>query len=329
MNIFYSWQSDLENRSNRNFIEEALHKAVADVEIDGEKNLINVDRDTKDTSGAVNIRDTILYKILQSQILVYDISIINNEDKDHKKCINSNIGFELGFGACALGWEKIILVFNANYGAIEDIPFDIRGHRILSYNFDGNKNLKSNKIKELAIGLKSAIETIINGKSFKVDTGMNLSNEKIKKQNDYKKLNIFLSNIHIPTFDNNFKLINESNSMVYDIFHYFEGIKAFITSIDFYFYDEELKNNILEFYEYLNCMLSYGNYFKDYNGKAVRLNTYSGKVELKFRRDAGMAMDKMKNLLDYIKSKYPKIDFNETNKLALADKQKYEQMFEN
>ncbi|MBC2581391.1 hypothetical protein [Clostridium sp. DJ247] len=327
MNIFYSWQSDLDNKSNRNFIQKALYKAVSDMEIDENVGFINIDRDTKDTSGAVNIRDTILHKILQSQILVYDVSIINN-DKEHKKCINSNVAFELGFGVCASGWEKIILVFNSNYGDIEDVPFDIRGHRVVQYSFNGDASLRASSMKELTRDLKGAIETIINSKNFKVDTGMKLSNEEIKIKNDYEKLNIFLSNIHIPTFDNSFKLINESNVIMHDIFHYFDGIKAFITSVDFYFYDEELKINILEFYKYLNSILSYDNYFTGDNGKVFKLNTDSQKVESNFRRDAGLSMKGMKNLLDYIKSTYPNIDFNETNKMALSDKQKYEKIFE-
>ena len=62
--IFYSWQSDLPNKTNRGFIEEALEKAVKSIRSDNtiEVELV-IDRDTKDIPGSPDISKTILEKI--------------------------------------------------------------------------------------------------------------------------------------------------------------------------------------------------------------------------------------------------------------------------
>jgi hypothetical protein len=41
--------------------------------------------------------------------------------------------FELGYASAILGWERIIMVQNTAYGEIEDLPFDLRGRRVLQY----------------------------------------------------------------------------------------------------------------------------------------------------------------------------------------------------
>ena len=55
-NIFYSWQSDLPNATNRGLIQSALEGAVADLLKDVELNIeARVDRDTADVPGAPDI----------------------------------------------------------------------------------------------------------------------------------------------------------------------------------------------------------------------------------------------------------------------------------
>jgi len=54
MKIFYSWQSDLENKHNRSFIKDALEKAIQELNIaldinDAERSL-ELDHDTKGVS---------------------------------------------------------------------------------------------------------------------------------------------------------------------------------------------------------------------------------------------------------------------------------------
>lgn len=65
--IFYSWQSDLENRYNRSFILNILNKAVRETRKD-DKYKINplIDRDTYGIPGSPSIVESITEKIAKS-----------------------------------------------------------------------------------------------------------------------------------------------------------------------------------------------------------------------------------------------------------------------
>lgn len=65
------------------------------------------DRDTKNEAKGHNIK-----KNSESDILIYDISIINPNESDDKKVINSNVPFQLGYGVAHKSWQNIILLFN-------------------------------------------------------------------------------------------------------------------------------------------------------------------------------------------------------------------------
>jgi len=78
--IFYSWQSDLPNKTNRGFIEQALKNAVEAIRDDDSVQIEPVfDRDTKDIPGSPDIAKTIFDKIRRAQVFVCDVSIINRE----------------------------------------------------------------------------------------------------------------------------------------------------------------------------------------------------------------------------------------------------------
>jgi len=46
---------------------------------------------------------------------------------------NPNVLVELGFVAGQMCWERCLLVFNSAFGSIEQLPFDLRGRRIVTY----------------------------------------------------------------------------------------------------------------------------------------------------------------------------------------------------
>ena len=134
--VFYSWQSDLENRFNRSFIQDALQKAVNSISKNTDFSLeAVVDRDTYGIPGSPSIVDSITGKIAKSDVFICDISIIN-KDSVGRPTPNPNVLYELGFASAILGWERIIMIQNTAYGGVEKLPFDLRGRRILQYQFD-------------------------------------------------------------------------------------------------------------------------------------------------------------------------------------------------
>jgi len=134
--IFYSWQSDLDAKYNRNFILDALEKAVKAL---GREDTVTlaavVDRDTMGLPGSPSIVDSITAKIAKSDLFIADISIVSPK-RNRRPTPNPNVLFELGYASAIIGWERIILLQNTSYGGPEKLPFDLRGRRILTYEVD-------------------------------------------------------------------------------------------------------------------------------------------------------------------------------------------------
>lgn len=156
--IFYSWQSDLPNSTNRSFISKCLENAVLELTEDLMIEAV-IDRDTKDVIGTPDIASSIFSKIDIANIFVADVSFINSNSKQ-KKCPNPNVLIELGYAAKSLGWDKIICVFNSDYGKIEELPFDLRFRRPVSYSISNPSNKTKDKIALKNI-LKNALKGII------------------------------------------------------------------------------------------------------------------------------------------------------------------------
>lgn len=130
MNIFYSWQSDLTYKYNRNFIEDCLKGAIK--KFNQNHNITSfsparADKDTAGLSGSPNITDTIFQKIEQSSAFIGDISYISNSAQ--KKVPNPNVMIEMGYALSCLGDSKVINVMNTHYGDASELPFDLKHKR--------------------------------------------------------------------------------------------------------------------------------------------------------------------------------------------------------
>lgn len=144
LTIFYSWQSDLPGKDNRYFIQTSIDRAVKN--LNNRAIAISADRDTSGKTGTPDVVQTIFDKIDEADIFVADISIINM-DSAGKKTPNPNVLLELGYAAKAIGWDRIICVFNTDYGSPENLPFDLKTRRILPYSLrDSEKSQVRNTI---------------------------------------------------------------------------------------------------------------------------------------------------------------------------------------
>ena len=157
--IFYSWQSDSDNRYNRNFIENSLKKAIKEINREDLDFEFIIDRDTRNIPGMPSIENTIIEKINLTDIFIADISLINTESvelRDERPVSNPNVLFELGYAMGKLGPESIIGIFNNCSGSVEQLPFDIRQKRVLQYTLSGDSDTKTIKDNFVKI-LKKAI----------------------------------------------------------------------------------------------------------------------------------------------------------------------------
>ncbi len=136
-NIFYSWQSDI--KESKNFISDCLKqlpKKLKDMAV------VEVDRDTEGIAGSPDIGDSIYMKIDRADIFVADVTIIN-KDWSGRKMPNPNVMIELGYAIKALGWERIVLLYNRECGSVESQPFDINHQRMTGYSLQEEKKAEA------------------------------------------------------------------------------------------------------------------------------------------------------------------------------------------
>jgi hypothetical protein len=161
--IFYSWQSDLPNATNRGFIQTALERAAKELAADGSLNVQPViDRDTQGVPGAPDISKVIFEKINSAAIVVADVSIVTGQHEG-RPSPNPNVLFELGYALKAIGDERLILVFNTHCGKVEQLPFDLRMRRTLVYKMEPENADRASERDALQAKLEAALRAALSG----------------------------------------------------------------------------------------------------------------------------------------------------------------------
>jgi hypothetical protein len=174
--VFYSWQSDLPNSTNRGFIQTALDTAVKSLQGDGS---IVIDRDTMGVGGSPDIAQTIFQKIQDSQVFICDVSIINRQyvdDIENLRALknagsnyalrltpNPNVLIELGYALALLGPERVIMLMNQEFGGIDLLPFDLRMRRVVPYSMPFENSERAPERNKLAQQILRGLQTILEG----------------------------------------------------------------------------------------------------------------------------------------------------------------------
>jgi hypothetical protein len=196
--IFYSWQSDISNNINRNFIKDALEKAIETVnESLNLDDAPRLDQDTSGVPGSPEITNTILEKIEKCIIFVPDLTIVAHTDKKEPSP-NPNVLIEYGYALKTHGSEHIIAIMNESFGFAENtLPFDLRHRRWpVRYNLkegassDERRRQKEQLITQLETALKTMIEAGVLGRKSKSEN----TNRPIIKVYPVWKSSSFLAN---------------------------------------------------------------------------------------------------------------------------------------
>lgn len=122
MKVFYSWQSDSPNATNRSLIHGALLFVQMQLleEVEEDRPQLEIDQATSREPGSPNIPATIFRKISEADALIADITTIGKAGD--RPTPNPNVLIELGYAIGILGWSRIILIFNTAYGNISTEP---------------------------------------------------------------------------------------------------------------------------------------------------------------------------------------------------------------
>ncbi len=201
--VFYSWQSDLPNVTNRGFIQDTLEKAAKVIRSDDTIDVEPViDRDTQGAPGSPDISATIFSKISSADVFVADISIVCQK-KGGRSMPNPNVLIELGYALKALGHEKIILLFNLAYGKIEELPFDLRTRRLCTYNVSEKTSDKTSEKNKLQKTLEHAIRAAISFENPASNSALSvvLSSIEDEKKNRIVHLRKFLGEMYCKIVD--------------------------------------------------------------------------------------------------------------------------------
>ena len=152
--IFYAWQSDRPQTTNRYLIRDAAKDAVKRIGSDADvEDSPRLDHDTKDVPGTPEIAGTIFRKIQESGAFIADLTFIGASDQrdgDKKLLPNPNVLLELGYAARSIGWDRIIFVMNTAYGPVEEQIFDIKQRRWpICYQLEGDNPEDLMKAREI------------------------------------------------------------------------------------------------------------------------------------------------------------------------------------
>jgi hypothetical protein len=134
--VFYSWQSDTPADTGRELIRNALDQTIRRLATD--TTLIvrpELDHDTKDLPGAPTMVAAILAKIDSCSVFVADVTptFVRRTAGPARSSPNPNVLVELGYALKRLGRERLLLVLNLDHGSPEDLPFDLRGDRVIGF----------------------------------------------------------------------------------------------------------------------------------------------------------------------------------------------------
>ena len=302
--LFYSWQSDIDKHINFKFIEEAISNAITKVEKENPNITIEADRDTKGEAGAVNIKEVILDKIKESDIAVFDISVVNAECscKKIRKNINPNVAFELGFAVATVGWNNIILIFNENYGELKDIPFDLQGHRVLTYKFDGDNVKRKSCLNNLSKSLEDAIDKIINNPH---TVSENEDNRKeIERSKDKIVIEEFFNKLNINDFDVFYRNFNENRRAKIPELYY--ELSERVNSVAYSLYDKKFEGTSKEFISMLDELFNSDNRIVSKYSNEIYTYLYIDEV----KEYLSKCRKKLNEIIEYVKQSY--IDINIT-----------------
>jgi hypothetical protein len=160
--IFYSWQADLPNATNRGLIQSALERAAKALADDVDV-LVEpvIDRDTLGVSGSPDISSTILDKIARADAVISDVSIVTQLGAAGKASPNPNVLLEFGYALREHGWQRVVMVMNKHYGPPELLPFDLRGRRALTYPSAPTDASRSEARQSLQSQFEAALRAIL------------------------------------------------------------------------------------------------------------------------------------------------------------------------
>lgn len=322
--VFYSWQSDLPDATNRQAIRSSLRVASNKIEAENPALRVIVDEATRGTPGSPNIPATIMEKIRSCDVFVCDITTINSgAAPEFRRVPNPNVTFELGYAVATVGWSRIVMVFNDAAASVKEAPFDIDRHRILPYKLMITDPKNKGGHAQLAALLSTAITSIAERNPPKPSSGVTQSPEQIRRTRDIVNLKWLLFNIHFPTLD---QMITDLPEVMHSrALHFWEGFNSVVENSLFHLYDADLLAIIKSMHKSWEICVSNGElYHMTKNPNIYIFKNPNDEPQTQKQEQAWEAINSARasllkfeqSLLMAIRERYLEVDIEETNRAA-------------
>ena len=331
--IFYSWQSDLPQNTNQKAIRNSLRSASSLIE---ESSYIRIvlDEATRGGSGSPNIPATILQKISACDLFVCDLTTINSKsDEAVRKTPNPNVLFELGYAVSVLGWGRIVMLFNRNFGKFpDDLPFDIDRHRASPFILSEEDPKNKLNISDLQALLKAAISTVVENGPKRPSEMLLKTPEEIRRLRDIGSLKWAISTMHLPTIDQ--MVIDLPRHLSDRTFHFWESFRGTVGNSLFHLYDKEAEKLIKDILVGWQGCVGHGEQYRMAPNPNLYVFSNPGDAPLSksqeqawnhIEESRSLLRRSLDNLLAHIRNEYIEIDVEELSRNAWKEYVAYEQ----
>lgn len=161
-NIFNSWQSDVKSAACRTLIDRALDAAAHALVEDGVVEVVPaIDRDAEGALGCPDIGAALFQKIDRADAFIGDVTIIGRAGARKRPVPNPNVLAETFYAIAKLGPDRVVLVQNIAFGPPEDLPFDLRQRRVLTFESHEEAAEREAVRRKLTHDLRAALGPII------------------------------------------------------------------------------------------------------------------------------------------------------------------------
>lgn len=306
LTIFNSWQSDSPHNSK------AIRAALRDASNKLEEKIAGLhvknDEATSNQVGTMHIPSSILQNISDADIFVADLSTVGSTSDGKKKLQNPNVLIELGYAIAQLGWDRIILLFNKEFGEFKDLPFDIEKRSCLDFKIVSPDD--KNGVGQLRENLVARIRQIIEADPARPSRMTEVLDR--DKSNDIKTIKKIL--VWMPPAEIDYLLDEGANRVKKALVECAEQLHQFTESLSFNITDKMLRQRIVRLADawdvFLDKIPKEYVYKLDQN-EFISNALMNGKRKTGYQKNQYLIEDIDKayvSMLKYVRKSYPEIE---------------------
>ncbi|MDZ4321186.1 MAG: hypothetical protein U1A07_20495 [Phenylobacterium sp.] len=304
---------------NTSAIRSAIRRASATIETEGRVRVELLD--SPRGSGAREIAVDLAEHIRECDVFIADVSIVQRSPEG-RAFPNPNVVFELGLAAARVGWDRIVLLSNDEFGRPEDQPFDYRGRTIRRYRI--RQPHAAGDRRQLELSIERELRSVLEDdppRPRELETG---TEEAIRRSRDVEQLHRYLACINRGVIDEH--LERGPDQRLAHVVLLFDRAHEVANSSAFRLSDHEAEAAVRALDEAWARTLDHDEHFRETSN--LRLQIFGSRNPIpEERRREGEAAEALRQaygelsvawrrLLEILHARYVEIDLNATDRSA-------------